>query len=123
MSTTLDGKALFDEQELRIETGGFERASVERSVAGLDGTVSIDLGRRSRALRQHGVLRAVSRATLWARIDAIMAFIDGNTHTLVTADGRRYDHLRTDAFRLLDERTVGAGVVARYEIVYRQLGS
>ncbi|MBN1359357.1 MAG: hypothetical protein JW993_02140 [Sedimentisphaerales bacterium] len=123
MSTTLDGKALFDEQDLQIEAGSFERASVERAAAGLDGTVSIDLGRRSRVVRQRGVLRAASRAALCGRTEAIMALVDGNMHTLVTADDRRYDHLRTDAFKLLDEHITGAGVVAKYEIVYTQLGS
>ncbi len=123
MSTTLDGNALFDEHDLRIEAASIERDSVERAVAGLDGMMSIDLGRRCRKVRQRGVLRAASHAALRGRLDAIMAFIDGNPHTLVTADGRRYANVRTDTFRLLDERTTGAGVTARYEIVYTQLGS
>jgi len=123
VNTTLDGKALFDEQDLRIEAGSLERASIERAVAGLDGTVSIDLGQRSRTVRQRGVLRAASQAALRSRIDAITTLIDGNAHTLVTADGWQYDHLRMDAFNLLDERTAGPGVVVEYEVVYRQLGS
>jgi hypothetical protein len=123
VSTTLDGQALFDEQDLRIEASSPERASTERSVAGLDGTVSIDLGQRGRKVRQRGVLRAASRAALRSRIDGITTLIDGNAHTLTTADGRRYDRLRLDAFNLLEERTAGAGVVVEYEIVYRQLGS
>ncbi len=123
MSTTLDGNSLFDEHDLQIEVGSFERASVQRAAAGLDGTVSIDLGQRSRRIRQRGVLRAASRAALRGRIEAIMALVDGNSHTLMTADGCRYDHLRTDSFKLLDEHVTGAGVVARYEIVYTQLGS
>jgi hypothetical protein len=123
VSTTLDGKALFDEQDLQIEAGSIERASIERAVPGLDGMLSIDLGRRSRQVRQRGTLRAASQAALRSRIDAIMALIDGHLHTLVTADGRHYANLRADAFKLLDERTAGPGVVARYEIIYRQLGS
>lgn len=123
MSTTLDGKALFDEQDLRIDLGAIERDSAERTVAGLDGMVSIDLGRRSRRLRQRGVLRAAGRTALRRRVEAIMGLVDGNPHTLVTADGRRYANLRIDAFKLLDERVTGAGVVATYEIIYTQLGS
>ena len=123
MGTTLDGKALFDEQDLRVDAGSFERASAERAIAGLDGMASIDLGQRSREVRQRGVLRAVSQAGLHSRIDAIAAFIDGNTHVLVTADGRRYDHLRMDTFNAVDEHATGAGVAVEYEIVYRQLGS
>jgi hypothetical protein len=123
VSTTLDGKALFDEQDLQIEAGGFERASIERAATGLDGTLSIDLGRRGRKVRQRGVLRAASRAALRSRIAAITTLIDGNTHTLMTADGQQYEHLRMDTFNLLDGHTAGAGVVVAYEIVYRQLGS
>jgi hypothetical protein len=123
VSTTLDGKALFDEQDLQLEAASFVRDALERTVPGLDGTVSIDLGQRRREVRQRGTLRAGSKAALRGRVNAIMAFIDGNAHTLVTADGRQYANLRTDAFRLLDERTTGAGVVGRYEIVYTQLGS
>jgi hypothetical protein len=123
VSTTLDGKVLFDEQDLRIEAGALTRASMERAVAGLDGTLSIDLGRRSREIRQRGTLHAASRAALCSRIDAIAAFVDGHAHTLVTSDGQRYALLRMDAFRLFDEHVGGTGATARYEITYRQLGS
>ena len=123
MNTTLDGHALFDEQDLRIDAGPVKRACVERTVPGLDGVASIDLGDRGRQLSQRGTLRATSRAGLQRRIDAIAAFADGTTHTLVTSDGRQYDRVRVDAFRLIEERAVGAGVVAKYEIEYRQLGS
>jgi hypothetical protein len=72
MSTTLDGQRLFDEEGLRIEPGSFGRDSVERTAAGLDGVLSIDLGRRSRKIKQSGVLRAQSRAKMNERIDAIL---------------------------------------------------
>lgn len=101
MHVTLDGQAVFDEQELTIAVGSPSRASLEKTVAGLDGVLSIDLGARSRRMRQTGVLRAVSRIALNARLDAIAAFLDGQTHTLMTADGRTYDNLRMDSFQLL----------------------
>jgi len=117
----LDGQALFDEQNLQIRPGSPARASVERRVCGLDGILSIDLGRRARTIRQTGTLRAASRTAMRARIEAITRFIDGGAHTLVTAEGRSYADLRMDAFNELGESTAGPGVVVKYEIVYTQL--
>jgi len=107
VSVTLDGQALFDEANVQIRPGSPARASVERRVCGLDGMLSIDLGRQARTIRQRGTLRAASRTALRARVEAITHFIDGGTHTLVTADG--------------GESTSGPGVVIEYEIVYTQL--
>ncbi len=121
MSVTLDGQALFDEANVQIRPGSPARASVERRVCGLDGMLSIDLGRRARTIRQRGTLRAASRTALRARVEAITHFIDGGTHTLVTADGQPYGDLRMDAFNELGESTSGPGVVIEYEIVYTQL--
>ena len=86
-------------RSLTIAVGSPGRASLERSIAGLDGVLSIDLGARSRRIRQTGVLRAAGRAAMNARIEAIAAFLDGRTHTLATADGRVYDNLRMDSFQ------------------------
>jgi hypothetical protein len=123
VGTTLDDKALFDEQDLKIQIGTWQRASVERSIPGLDGTVSIDLGCRSRTIRQRGILKASSQAAMHSRLDAIEVLLDGDTHTLVTADGQTYANLRVDAFKPLDRDTSGVGAVVEYEIVYTQLGS
>jgi hypothetical protein len=122
MQVMLDGQAVFDEQELTITVGSPSRAALERTVAGLDGVLSIDLGARARPIRQTGVLRATSRAALNARIDAITAFLDGQTHMLTTLDGRTFDNLRVDSFRPLGEHTGGPGIVVEYEIAYTQLG-
>ncbi len=122
MSITLDGQAIFDEQGLTISVGSPSRASLERAVAGLDGTLSIDLGARSRQVRQTGALRAPSRAAMHTRVQAIAAFIDGQTHTLTTADGQVLDNLRMDSIKKVAEYPGGPGVVADYEIVYTQLG-
>lgn len=123
MSTTLDGKALFDERDLRIAAGPVERASIERDVAGLDGLASIDLGLRGRKIRQRGALRATSRAQMDSRIAAIESFLDGAQHTLRTADGRQYGHLRMDAFTQLGSQIEGTGLMVEYEITYTQLRS
>ncbi len=121
MSTTLDGQRLFDEQQLEIELGSISRKSAERAVPGLDGVLSIDLGVRSREIKQRGVLLARSRSQINNRISAILAFVDGDAHTLVTNGGEEFDNLRMDAFKVSGERTSGSGVVIDYEIVYTQL--
>jgi hypothetical protein len=122
MAVTLDGQAIFDEQGLTTSVGSPSRASVERAVAGLDGTLSIDLGARSRQIRQTGTLHAPSRAAMRVRVQAILEFIDGRTHTLITADGQAFGNLRMDTFKKLAEYPGGPGVTADYEIAYTQLG-
>lgn len=121
MSATLDGQNLFDEQDLKIERGSVSRDSMERAVSGLDGVLSIDLGGRSRRIKQRGVLRAKSRTQMDDRISAISAYIDGDTHTLVISNGEEFDNVRMDAFKVTKERTSGSGLCCDYEIVYTQL--
>ena len=121
MSATLDGQSLFDGQQLEIELGSVSRDSIERTVPGLDGMLSIDLGRRGREIKQRGVLRAKSRSHMDDRISAISAYMDGDTHTLVTGSGKEFNNLRMDVFKVSKERTSGGGVAIDYEIVYTQL--
>ncbi len=121
MSVTLDGQKVFDEKELKVEPSSVRQDSVERAVPGLDGVLSIDLGKRSRKVKQRGVLRAKSQSQMNNRVIAISTFIDGNTHKLVISGDGEFDNLRMDTFRVMDERTSGNGVVIDYEIVYTQL--
>ena len=121
MSVTLDGQPLFDEQQLEIEPGSSSRDSIERAMPGLDGVLSIDLGGRSRPIRQKGVLRVRSRAELNDKIGEISAFMDGDTHTLVTGSGEEFHDVRMDVFNTSNERTSGGGVSIDYEIIYTQL--
>lgn len=121
MGVTIDGQMLFDEQDLEIEAGAFSRDSIERKVPGLDGVLSIDLGRRGRKIKQKGTLRAKSRTQMNERVNAISAFADGDTHTLVTDNGETLDNLRMDSFKTSKERTDGIGIVVDYEIIYTQL--
>ncbi len=121
MSVTIDGQTLFDEHQLEIETSSFSRDLIERRMPGLDGMLSIDLGRRGRKIKQTGTLRAKSRAQMNERIDAISAIMDGDTHTLVTDRGEILDNLRMDSFKTNKEQTDGIGIVVDYEIVYTQL--
>ena len=121
MKTILDTQMLFDEQTLEIETGSFSRDSIERTVPGLNGVLSIDLGKRGRKIRQNGTLRAKSRAQLDKRISKIAAFMDGKTHTLITSSGTEFNNLRMDSFKATAERANGTGITVDYEIVYTQL--
>jgi hypothetical protein len=121
MRVTLDGQALFDQQRLEIEAGSFSRDSIERTVPGLDGVLSIDLGQRGRKIKQTGTLRAKSRSQLDERISNISTHMDGDTHTLIAADGRQFSNLCMDSFTLGKEHIDGAGISVDYEIVYTQL--
>jgi hypothetical protein len=121
MSVTLDGQNLFDEQQLEIEQDSLNRDSIERAVAGLDGVLSVDMGGRTRKIRQRGTLRAKSRTQMNDRINVISAYMDGNTHTLVSNEDKKFDNLRMDSFKVSKERTGGSGIVVDYEIVYTQL--
>jgi hypothetical protein len=121
MKVTLDAQMLFDEQALEISADSFRRDSIERTVSGLDGVLSIDLGRRGRKIKQTGTLRAKSRAQLDERISKIAAFMDGDTHTLTTGSGRELTNLRMDSCKAGSEHADGTGIVVDYEIVYTQL--
>ena len=123
MRTTLDGQFLFDEQQLEIKVGSLSRDSLERTIAGLNGVLSIDLGQRSRVIKQMGVLRAPSRSKINEKISAISAYIDGNTHKLVIGSGEEFANLRVDGFKVSKERASGGGVAIDYEIVYTQLAT
>ncbi len=120
MSTTLDGLKLFDENQLRIEAGSYKRDTIEKSAPMLDGVISIDLGRRSRIIKQIGSLRSKSRTALNERISAISNFMDGNSHTLISESGQ-YQNMRMDSFKVTGQREDGIGLIADYEIIYSQL--
>ena len=121
MRTTLDEQTLFDEQKLEIDFGSFSRDSIEKTVPSLDGTLSIDMGKRSRKIKQTGTLRAKSRAQMNDRVNAISTYMDGGTHTLITHDSEEFDNLRMDSFTVKNERTDGTGLSVDYEIIYTQL--
>lgn len=121
MKVTLDAQMLFDEQALEISHDSYSRDFIERTIPGLDGVLSIDLGRRGRKVKQTGTLRAKSRMQLDERISKISAFMDGNTHMLTTSIGRELTNLRMDAFKTGTEHADGTSVIVEYEITYTQL--
>jgi len=121
MKVTLDTQMLFDEQTLEITADSFSRDSIEKTIPGLHGVLSIDLGSRSRKIRQTGTLRAQSRTQLNERTGKISAFMDGDTHTLITSSGTEFTNLRMDSFKTGTEHTDGIGIIIDYEIIYTQL--
>ena len=121
MYATLDGQDLFGQQELEIQPDSINRASIERAVSGLNGLLSIDLGKRGRRIKQQGTLRAQSQSQMQDRINAISAYLDGNTHTLMIGSDEKFENVRMDVFRVSKKRPAGGGVVVDYEIVYTQL--
>lgn len=121
MSITLDGQNLFDTHQLKFERASVKRDSIERTVAGLDGVLSVDLGERGRVIKQKGVLRMATREKMDERLNAIFSFLDGDTHTLITNRGEIIENLRMDIFNVGQMLTFGSGVECDYEIVYRQL--
>lgn len=121
MATTLNGQALFDERSVEIEVGSLSRELIDRSVAGLDGVISIDLGLRGRVIRQKGILRARSKAELIDKIGSIRDYMDGYVYTLIANSGERFDDVRIDAFKTTNERPSGTGMAVDYEINYTQL--
>jgi hypothetical protein len=121
MRVTLDGHVLFDEQQLEIKADSFNRDSVETAIPGLDGVLSVDMGRRGKKVKQKGSLRAKSQLQMNDRISVISAYMDGKMHTLVTPAGEEFDNLRMDSFKVDKERKDGGSIVVDYEIVYTQL--
>jgi hypothetical protein len=121
MKITLDAQMLFDEQALEIRVDSYSRDSIERTIPGLNGVLSIDLGLRGRKIRQIGTLRAKSRTQLDERISSIAAFMDGDTHTLKTSNATEFTNLRMDSFKTGTEHADGIGIVIDYEIIYTQL--
>jgi hypothetical protein len=79
------------------------------------------LGGRGRKIRQKGELRARSRAELNSKVEEISSFVDGDTHTLTTSQGGIFENVRVDSVSVKNERVSGSGVVADYEVIYRQL--
>ena len=118
---TLDGQRLFGEAEPQIEAFSLNRQWVERTVPGLDGVLSIDLGGRSRKLRQRGKFRARSNQELRMMVDAVATYMDGRTHEMVTHRGEELSNLRMDSMKVSPLRVSGPAVVADYEIFYTQL--
>jgi len=117
-----DNQQFFDQGQHTMEVMSWRRDNVQRGFAGLDGMVSIDLGRRERKLRQYGYLAASGIEALIALGEEIAAYIDGQVYDLIDQNGRRYEQVRMDSFTASGEVMAGNQARCKYEIIYTLLG-
>ena len=118
---TFDGKAIFGTSEHHLHVDSWRRDSVERRFGGLSGAVSLDLGRRSRQLRQTGMLVAGSVSALLEMFDSISNYIDGQDYILTDSYGQSFPHVRMDRFQPTGPVAQLTPARCEYEIVYTQL--
>jgi hypothetical protein len=122
MKANLNSFVYFDNDSFSLQIKSGQRNVVEKNAAGLDGTVSIDLGSRARKIIQTGQLRAANKSALNEKIADIDEMFDGQLRTLSTPDGRIFENLRMDSFQTGQIVSGGSSVSCDYEIVYTQLG-
>ncbi len=119
MKVTLDEIIEFEQTELAVES--WRRESIERTAAGIDGTLKVDLGRRTREIVQKGVIRSPSRAALLAKVDFICDMGNGASHTIETADGDKFENIWIDIVKVGSTEYRGSGAAIEIEIRYVQL--
>ena len=120
MKAVLDDVIFFSEAPFELEIKSTKRSVVQRSAAGLDGQMCIDLGLRARKLVQKGQLRAKSQIELQKKIDEINEFIDGDLHILKCPDGRIFENLIIESFQAGPFISGGAHISCQYDITYTQ---
>jgi len=119
MKATLDGTIEFEQVELSV--GSWRRDNIERSAAGVDGAVKVDLGQRRREIVQKVVMRAPSRTALFAKIDFVRGNQDGRCHSMETGESERFEHLWIDTVKIGSTDYRGRGASCKVEIRYEQL--
>lgn len=115
----LDGTIQFEQALLSID--GWSRQCDERSAVGLDGVLSVDMGRRTRRIVQEATIRSVSKNTMQDSIEVLNNTIDGLEHILQLQDGRSFEHLRVDDIAFGQVQISGAGVTCSVKITFTQL--
>lgn len=121
MRVWIDGEVKID--EAAFEAGIIRRQVVERSVGGLDGVASIDLGGRGRDIKVEGVLRAASGKGLDVLTDMIEAKMDGGDCVLSIDDGRQFGDVRIDVFETEERQFGGSSVSCKCKLQCKQLRS
>jgi hypothetical protein len=122
MKAVLDDKIFFSETIFALEVKSPQRDIIQRSAAGLDGQINIDLGFRTRKIVQKGELRARNQAELGQQINTVNELIDGKLHTLKCPDGRIFENLLIDEFQTGSSITGGAHTCCQYKLIYTQQG-
>ncbi len=119
MAAMLDSTIKFE--QLGLEVGSRARDSIERSMVGVDGALSIDLGMRERKIVVKGLLRAISVELLLARENSMAELIDGDMHILESANGVKFENLRIDSFEVTRQDYSGSGVCSEFTMQVTQL--
>lgn len=117
----LDGQELFASGPAGLLPGPQARELRQRGLAGLDGLVVVDLGRRGREITQTGRLQADTLESLQDQFAAIEAFADGNEHSLEDDLGRRFPRVLLESFQLTTPIQRGRGYFCDYRAQYREL--
>jgi len=120
MKAVLDEQIIFDQMSFELEVKSPQRSIIQRSAAGLDGQVGIELGLRGRKIVQKGQLRAKSQNEIQQQIDSINELIDGNLHVLKCPDGRVFENLIIESFETDSYVSGGAHISCRFSITYIQ---
>ena len=118
-----DDQKLFGNGPYTIVALSWQRKTIEKGFAGLDGVLSIDLGMRGRKLKQKGRLVANSATALVKQINTITSYINGKTYTLLDQNGTSYANVRMDNFNPLEPVGKASQTRCEYEIIYTQLSS
>lgn len=118
---SLDAQALFASGPSELIVGSWTRQRLRRSLAGLDGEVVVDLGRRSRTLTQQGTLQAATLAGLTALTDAIDQTLDDQLHTLIDPTGRSFANVLIETFTQTSPARLNRLWNCQYTLTCRQL--
>lgn len=121
MKAAIDG-IILDDDVFELEVKSWKRNFIQRSAAGLDGQVNIDLGLRGRKLVQKGELRGKSRTELQRKINEMNGLVDGELHSLKCPDGRIFGELLIEEFQAGTIVNSGAHLSCKYQITYTQQG-
>ena len=119
--STLNGQDLFGSGPHSIRPGSWPREQMRRGMAGLNGEVVIDMGRRSREIHQSGRLQAATAAELEAVLDAIVACHDGTACILIDNHNQTHANVMIETFAPDTPLRRGAGYWCDYTLTYRQL--
>ena len=113
---------IFDGPETVIRVGSWKRRNIEKTAAGLNGAISIELGLSCRNIVQEGVIGAISAQALSKKTANVNGKLDDSSHQL-SIDGEIFNNIRVDSFEVTGLRCSGANVFCEYKISYTQLGN
>lgn len=121
---TIDSKQPLASGPHVLTIGAWSRRRLDRTFAGLDGTVSIDLGATARPMTLTGRLVAPGREALLVSVAAVESLNDGRPHTVAAPDGRALANVRIDDIewgRVLSPAPASTSCIG-YRIAMSQLG-